>query len=263
VGPDRYPEETGYFFTGAAAGAAAGAAFFASAADFAAASADFSAASADFSAFAAAFFAAFAAYTAYPDDANPTAYFTTTLSPTLKESIFTFSPAFRSTFPFFPFTVKVPAAISSASIVPLTCWPFAALADFFADVADFSAEVADFSAEVADFSAAVADFSAAFAGFAALSAATAKPATENANATAITTVKIFFISVPSQREYLDAWQGIIQGRCQPFRQIQPTEIIQVVIGDPRRAPRRPPHWRQAFPIWGIDQEGRIPNFFSR
>ena len=40
MGPDPYPEETGYFFSAGIAGAAAGAgaAFFASAADFAAAS---------------------------------------------------------------------------------------------------------------------------------------------------------------------------------------------------------------------------------
>ena len=80
--------------------------------------------------------------------------------------------------------------------MPLTFWPVAFFADFFAFVADFSAEAADFSAEAADFSAEAADFSAAFIGFTALSAATAKPAIENANATAITTVKIFFISFP-------------------------------------------------------------------
>jgi hypothetical protein len=63
-------------------------------------------------------------------------------------------------------------------------------------LADFSAEAADFSADAADFSAEVAAFSAAFIGFTALSAATAKPATENANATAITTVNSFFIPFP-------------------------------------------------------------------
>ena len=96
------------------------------------------------------------------------------MSPTLKESSFTFSPALRSTFPFFPFTVRVPAATSTASTVPVSSWDFAFFADFFASVADLSAEAADFSAETADFSAAVADFAAAGAAFAALSAATAK-----------------------------------------------------------------------------------------
>ena len=98
----------------------------------------------------------------------------------------TFSPAFRSTFPFLPFTVKVPAAASSASIVPPT-WCAFALATFFAAGA-FSAA----GAAAGAFSTAGAAAGAAF------SAATAKPATENANATAITTVKIFFISFPLQ-----------------------------------------------------------------
>ena len=95
---------TGYFFSGAAAGAAAGAAFF-SAIGFA-------------SAFGSAFFA-LAAFTAFTDEADPSACFTTTLSPTLKSPSLTFSPAFRSTLPFFPFTVKVPAAASTASTVPV------------------------------------------------------------------------------------------------------------------------------------------------
>ena len=67
------------------------------------------------------------------------------------------------------------------------------------------------------------------------SAATAKPTTENANATAIPTAKIFFISFS-----LPSFQK-----------------------PPGKPPLAPPHWRQAFPNWGIGQEGRIPNFFNR
>ena len=99
MGPDRYPEKTGYFFS---IGFAAG---FGSVIGFA-------------SGFGSAFFA-FGAFTAFTDEAVPSAYFTTTLSPTLTPPSLTFSPAFRSTFPFLPFTVRVPAAASSASTVPV------------------------------------------------------------------------------------------------------------------------------------------------
>jgi hypothetical protein len=58
-------------------------------------------------------------------------------------------------------------------------------------------------------------------------------------------------------------EGIIQGRCQLFERIQPCGIIQVAKDDFGGAPHLPPHWRHTFPIWGIDQEGRIPNFFNR
>ena len=77
------------------------------------------------------------------------------------------------------------------------------LVDFFAAGAALSVAgaAAFFSiAGAAFFSAAGAAAGAAFSWL----DATAKPATENTNATAITTAKIFFISFPLQREYLDA-----------------------------------------------------------
>jgi len=189
VGPDRYPEKTGYFLTGAGAGAAAGAGAGAAAG--------------------AAFFAAGAALSLA-------------------------GAAFFDDF-FVDFFVDFFAAGAALSLAGAAFFSTAGVAG-----ADFSA-----------------------AGAAAFSAATAKPATENTNATAITTEKIFFISFPLQREYLDTCKGVIQGRCQLFHQMQSTGIVHVTNSDPVRSPRCPPHWRQTFPIWGIDQEGRIPNFFSR
>ena len=58
-------------------------------------------------------------------------------------------------------------------------------------------------------------------------------------------------------------EGLFKDGANRFDMMQPTEIIQVPNVDPRKNPRRPPHWRQAFPIWGIGQGGRIPNFFNR
>ena len=58
-------------------------------------------------------------------------------------------------------------------------------------------------------------------------------------------------------------KGSFKDGANRSEQIQLTEIIQIVNGDPRRAPRLSPHSRQAFPIWGIGQGGRIPNFFNR
>jgi len=78
----------------------------------------------------------------------------------------------------------------------------AAFFDFFSAGAAFFAALS--AAGAAFFSAAGAASFLAGAAFAALSAANANPATENANATAIITANIFFISFPLQREYLDA-----------------------------------------------------------
>ena len=48
-----------------------------------------------------------------------------------------------------------------------------------------------------------------------------------------------------------------------FDRYNPLNSFGLSIAIRGRSPRLPPHWRQVFPIWGIDQEGRIPNFFSR
>ena len=58
-------------------------------------------------------------------------------------------------------------------------------------------------------------------------------------------------------------KGSFKDGANRLRQIQLAEIIEIANGTREESLRRSPHSRQAFPIWGIDQGGRIPNFFNR